>query len=403
MKCVVGLTAIILHANWAVTGSALTVSNNSHVLRVFGDKRNDLIEIVDHGAGSLSVNGTQYHGVKRLVVDAGGGNDTITYDTQDILSVSEIQIELGTGDDIAEFSLGTITAHVQSEVRGGAGGDAISTLFGEVLASVNAESLMEGEVGDDVISCAQYNVAGSATCISNGGAGDDHIFCHAETILSGGQAECLPDGGPGNDTIACAKASVAGFASCVSDGGAGHDVLSCVLEAMTETGSGLCDQSGGPGNDTLTCETRDIEGQHVCFGDGGTGNDVVNSIVKGSNRPDSECTLLGGAGDDELNIELGTAASPITVSTGPVLFYADAGLGNDHFVTTANLTDESDLTISDVTVLLGRGDDTATLNFLSLGAGEIVEAVYDGGKGVDTYAGTLPADFLPLVDFELGV
>ncbi|MFO1095888.1 MAG: hypothetical protein U0992_21665, partial [Planctomycetaceae bacterium] len=222
-------------------------------------------------------------------------------------------------------------------------------------------------------------------------------------IFSGGQAECLPDGGPGNDTIACAKANVAGFASCISDGGAGNDVLSCVLEVMTETGSALCDQSGGPGIDTLACETSDIDGQHICFGDGGAGNDTVNSIVKGDNRPDSECTLLGGPGDDVLNIELGTAATPITVRTGPVLFYADAGVGNDHFITTANLTDDSDVTISNVTVLLGRGDDTATLEFLSLGGGEIEEAVYDGGNGVDTYEGTLPADFLPLVDFEIGV
>lgn len=403
MKYLIGLTAFALHAAWSGNCSALTVLEGSHALKILGDKGNDLIEIVDNGAGSLSVNGTEYFDVLRLTIDTKGGHDKVTYDTVDELSLSKIQIDLGPGDDIAELNLGVVGADIQSEICGGAGRDALTTSFGGVPAGVSADSLMEGEPGDDVVTCLQQDVAGSAACISRGGAGDDQIFCHADRILEGGEAECVTDGGTGDDAITCAKTDVAGFASCMSDGGAGNDNLSCVLNEMTETGSGLCHQIGGPGNDTLVCETSDIRGEHACFGEGGAGNDIVNSIVKGDNRPQSECTLIGGPGDDELNIELGTFAVPITVETGPVLFFADAGLGNDHLTTTANLTGESDATISSVTVLMGRGNDTMTLEFLSVGNGVLEEEVYDGGQGEDTYEGTIPAMFLPLVNFEIGV
>lgn len=403
MKYLIGFTAFVLHAAWSANCSALTVRAARHSLTITGDNRSDLIEIVDYGAGSLTVNGTAHFGVLRLVIYSNGGRDKVTYDTLDELSLSKIQIDLGAGDDIADLNLGVSGADVQSETYGGAGVDELTTVFGGVPAGVAAESLMDGEQGNDVVTCVQQNVAGSVACISRGGAGNDHIFCLAENIFEGGEAECITEGGNGDDTIACAKSNVAGFASCVGDGGAGHDDLSCVLNLMTETGLGLCHQIGGLGNDTLSCETSDIHGEHSCFGDGGAGNDVVNSIVKGENSPQSDCSLFGGSGDDDLNIELGTFALPITVASGPVEFFADAGAGNDHLTTTANLTDESDATISSVTVLMGRGNDTMTLDFLSMGNGVLEEQIYDGGQGVDTYEGTVPAMFLPLVNFEIGL
>lgn len=453
VKPLIRLTVFVLQMSGAVTCQAVTIVEGDHSLKITGDRGNDDIEIVDSGAGSLTVNDTEYVEILRLEIDTKGGQDHVTYDTVEGLSLSSIQIDLGPGDDVAELNLGIVGADVRSEVHGGAGKDEITTVFGEVLAGVNAESVMEGELGDDMLTCLQQNVAGSVSCvgrggagndqifchaenvleggqagclsdggigddmiacaksyvagsvscISDGGAGDDQIFCHADNVLEGGRAECTSNGGIGNDTILCTKVDIAGFASCVSDGGAGNDSLSCMLDVLTGTGSGLCHQTGGTGNDTLLCETNDIDGEHVCYADGGAGNDLVTSIVKGVNRPDVECNLYGGTGNDELVEQLGTLTEPLTVQSGTVTFLADAGAGDDHFFVTANLTDESDATITDVTVLMGTGNDTATLNYYSLGGAALEDQLYDGGKGVDTYEGTVPAMYLPLVNFEIGV
>ena len=139
----------------------------------------------------------------------------------------------------------------------------------------------------------------------------------------------------------------------------------------------------------------------MCFQDGGAGNDTLNWIVRGVNSANAQCSLYGGAGNDVFNGELGTFENELTITTGTVSFLLDAGTGNDHFNLTANLSAASDATISSVAVLLGAGNDTATLNLLSLGGAVILDQVYDGGRAHDTYEGNVPAMFLPRANFEI--
>lgn len=379
---------------------SVTMVSTGDLLTINGDTHDNVINITDNGGGSLTVNGKGFSGIHKLICNTKGGADEFHYSATGALSLSRLDLDLGLGDDIANVALGIVKANLQSEIRGGAGKDAITTVFGAVKAGVKAESSMDGGIGDDILRCVQRDVAGSASCENRGGAGADRIFCEGTNVLKGGRSECLSDGGLGDDVIQCTKAHIAGYASCVSDGGAGNDDLSCVLDDMTETGSALCHQTGGRGDDTLRCETGNIAGEHVCFQDGGAGDDTLNWIVKGVNSAIAQCSLYGGTGNDVFNGEIGTLTDPVTITSGTVSFFLDAGAGNDRFQSTANLTADSDPTLSSITVLMGRGNDTTTLNYYSLGGALLVDQLYDGGRGVDVYEGTIPAEFLPLMNFE---
>jgi hypothetical protein len=403
MKYLIGMAIVVFHAAWAVSCTAFTVEARNRSLTITGNQEDDCIEIMDDGGGTLRVNGTKYRKVRSLAINTNAGHDRVIYRTANKFSLSSIQIDLGPGDDVAALNLGTVENDVRSEIDGGVGMDTISTTFQRVEAGVVAESIVDSGPGNDKIGCAQLNVAGRVTCVSRGGAGHDEIRCHADNVFAGGEAACLSDGGSGDDTIVCSKANVAGFASCISDGGAGDDDLSCNLDGMTKSGSGLCHQSGGAGNDTVLCQTNNLDGKHACFVDGGAGNDDVTSVVKGTNFANAHCFMYGGPGDDNLVEQLGTLEDPLTVKSGTVTFFADAEGGDDHFAVTANLSPESDALISSVTVLMGNGNDIATLNYYSLGGALLGEQLYDGGPGRDTYEGTIPAMFLPIVNFEIEV
>lgn len=379
---------------------SVTMVSTGDLLTINGDAHDNAINITDNGGGSLTVNGKVFSGIHKLICNTKSGADEVHYSAAGALSLSRLDIDLGLGDDIANVALGIVRANLQSEVRGGAGKDAITTVFRAVKAGVKAESSMDGGLGNDIIRCVQHDVAGSASCENRGGAGADRIFCEGTNVFESGRSECLSDGGLGNDVIQCTKAHIAGYASCVSDGGAGNDDLSCVLDDMAETGSALCHQTGGCGDDTLRCETGNIAGEHVCFQDGGAGDDTLNWVVKGDNTATAQCSLYGGTGNDLFNGEIGTLSNPVSVKSGTVSFFLDAGAGNDRFQSTANLTADSDGTLSSITVLMGRGNDATTLNYYSLGGALLVDQHYDGGPGVDVYKGTIPPEFLPLTNFE---
>lgn len=379
---------------------AVTMVSTGDLLTINGDAHDNVINVTDNGGGSLSVNGKAFSGIHRLICDTKGGADSFQYSATGVLSLSCLDLDLGLGDDIAVVALGVVAARLQSEIRGGAGKDAITTEFGAVAAGVTAKSSMDGGLGDDLVSCVQRNVAGSAICNNHGGAGDDMMFCESTNVLADGRSECISDGGLGDDVMQCTKAHVAGYANCVGDGGAGDDYLSCILDDMAESGSALCHQTGGLGNDTLLCEAGNVAGEHECFQDGGAGNDTLNWIVKGVNTANAQCSLYGGAGNDVFNGQIGTATDPVTIKSGTVSFFLDAGAGNDRFVSTANLAANSNATISSISVLMGRGNDSTTLNYYYLGGALLADQLYDGGRGVDVYAGTIPAEFLPLINFE---
>jgi hypothetical protein len=389
---------------------AVTILDLGDSLKIVGDADNDLIEIVDQGGGALHVNGTDFFGIHRVEIDAKGGADEVHYQTAGELSVSEIRLKLGSGDDIAKLNLGAVRGELQSEIEGGAGADAISVKFDAVFAGADARSLVDGGLGDDLIGCEQNNIAGRVSCISRGGLGNDAVFCEKNNVMEGGLAECISDGGLGDDAIGCIALDVAGHSSCVSDGGLGHDLVSCKITNLAETGSALCHQTGGDGNDEMTCDKDTVHGAHVCFGDGGSGDDVMNWVSTGENSGDFQCTMHGGAGDDKMNIfvgvdQEGNVDPEGNLFTGTVEYFAGAGVGNDTWSATVNFRQGTTGVFQSLTVLLGSGDDTLILAFLSPVVAQVSEHQFSGGLGEDAWIGPPPSalGFTNVEDFEIGV
>jgi hypothetical protein len=373
-------------------------------LIIAGDAGNDLIEIVDNGGGTLSVNGVDYSEIDRVLINTQGGADRVTYETEGEVSISSLQLNLGWGDDVADLDYGTVGGKLRSEVFGDLGADEISTSLAAVLSEGDALSIMDGGLGDDIIRCAQNNVAGLAACVSRGGVGNDQIFCSKLNVFAGGQAVCESIGGIGDDIIMCTEMDVAGRTECIGNGGLGDDVVSCTLTNLAQTGSALCQQSGGAGDDVLTCAKGTILGQHVCFINGGAGNDIMNWVVTGiDNSGEFQCNADGGAGNDQINLQLGTETAPVDFK-GVVDYFADTGSGDDEWNAIVNFTGDSDGVVSSSTVLLGDGSDAALLGFISLGNTQILAGLVDGGAGEDTYFGPPPM-FLtfPVSNFEIGV
>lgn len=373
-------------------------------LIIAGDAGDDFVEIVDNGGGTLSVNGVDYSGIDRVLINTQGGADLVLYETEGEVSISSLQLNLGSGDDVADLDYGTVGGTLRSEIFGDLGADEISTSLAAVLAGGDALSLMHGGLDDDVIGCSQNNVAGRAACISQGGVGDDQIFCSKLNVFAGGQAVCESIGGIGDDIILCTEMDVAGHTECIGNGGFGNDVVSCTLTNLAVTGSALCQQSGGAGDDVLTCAKGTILGQHVCFINGGAGNDIMNWVVTGiENSGDFQCIADGGVGDDQINLQLGTATAPVDFK-GVVDYFCDTGSGNDQWNAIVNFTGDSDGEVSTFTVLLGDGSDAALLGFIGLGNTQILAGLVDGGAGDDTYFGP-PVMFLtfPVSNFEIGV
>lgn len=375
-----GAALFILHLTWAATCPAVTILQKGKSLVLTGTADSDLIEIVDHGGGSLTVNGADYSGIEKLTIDARAGADEVYYETEGVLSLSDIEVGLGEGDDIADLQLGAVVGKLRSLVEGADGADTVMTTFDAVLAGGDALSVITGGSGDDVIMCGKFNV------------------------MAGGRAECNSDGGLGDDTIMCAAGNIAGHSSCISAGGSGDDVVFCSISGLLETGSALCFETGGAGNDVMTCSKADISGEHVCFGDGGSGNDTMNWVVTGANSGDFDCSMFGGDDHDDINIVIVGAEGQSVNFTGTARYSADAGPGDDVWTAAVFLDDASDGKFESSDVFLESGDDTAVLGFQSVGQTEVVDGVFSGGAGVDSYVGP-PPQFLqfPVVGFELGV
>jgi Ca2+-binding RTX toxin-like protein len=225
------------------------------------------IEALDGGSQGSGCAFTQ-SSVSLVIVNAGGGNDSVTIQS----SVGSIPFELN-------------------------GGDGDDTLFGHTQADTLA-----GEGGNDRIDAGD----GGASMV--GGAGND-------TLIGGASGDTF-DGGDGNDT---ADYSAVIFSNLfidldnVADDGAGEgDNVRDNIETLF----------GGGGNDTI----RGSDGHNRIEGRGG--NDQIygdfNSTVTSSQGSD---TLDGGDGDDTIDGMDG--GDQLYDSAGLDVLYG--GLGSDTF------------------------------------------------------------------------
>lgn len=231
-------------------------------------------------------------GVDSILVEALGGNDSVTSDAETSATPLPVRINGGGGDDTLAGGRGNDT------INGGDGNDAINgnkgndRLFGDAgddyLTALTGRDFFSGGEGNDRIAVS-LNLYPGITM--RGDAGNDRI-------TGGFDGETI-DGGTGNDTINAGP----GDDSILAQGG-NDNVLA---------GSGDDTVYGMNGNDRIEGE----EGDDSLFG--GRGSDLLiagagNDVLAGNDgEPD---TLFGNDGQDSATADAGDVVDSVeSVST----------------------------------------------------------------------------------------
>lgn len=331
---------------------------------VFGDTA-DVITLDDEGTpgngimrlSSVSSSETLHFtdATSAIVIDAGGGDDSITIMPVDSGFTAAIEVRGGSGDDVVNAS------------------------------AAAAGFLLNGNSGNDTIT---------------GGSGNDTLFgSEDDDLLQGGGGNDTLDGGLGTDTIA--ESSDANFVlDSTSLTGLGSDAFVSIEQAALTGGvsantidvslfTGSTTVTAGAGNDTVIGS----DNADQIFGgsgdddlSGGLGNDLVNGEsdddqIHGGENDD---TLLGGAGADTLHGESGDDdirghSSDDLIVGGQGNDTLNGGSGTDRLIESGNV----DFTLTDVS-LVGAGTDTLTdIEFAELSGGNSANVIDASGYSGD--------------------
>ena len=201
-----------------------------------GDSAPDEINIsLDMQNGTMSFNDTEYAGVAYIMVNGGGGNDTIS-----VVATAPGQIAAGiNGDEGCDF----IACNFDAVISGGNGGDEIH--LGDAY-----DGMVFGDGGSDCIYVSGYCLG----AVIDGGTGGD--FIDATESLFG----VTIYGGTGDDQI---------YGSNYDDtiyGGTGADIIVALngQDGIYSAGDGAIDWiDGGDGQDTLFGDVVEIKIQNV--------------------------------------------------------------------------------------------------------------------------------------------
>ena len=257
-------------------------------------------------------------------------------------------------------------------------------------ADVLAPSVLNGGDGNDVL------VAGSGQTIMDGGAGNDTLIGspEADTIV-GGDGNDIIDARAGDDLI------VGGLGDDRITGGSGRDILresgdvNFTLSSIQLTGNGtdtlatieVVELTGGPSANTMT--VRQFGGELVTLA-GLDGNDQYLVAINGAGNTryvvndaagDDTLTVQGTDRDDNFLLVVGQVSekSEIVEHTGVVRIIVDAGAGQDRIAVQATASGtrtqvlggaDSDLiSVSSQAVIDNNGDLAGIQGTLSIDAG----------------------------------
>ena len=315
-------------------------------LQVRGSDQNDTILIEPGAAGRVNVRiGNQAaisfskNEFDLVVVDALGGNDTITvtatgFSTSILGGAGNDTITGGSGRDTIEGGNGN------DSIVGGSGGDTMNVLSGgngnDTITGGQGNDVLIGDAGQDSLTGLGGNdsmLGGDGNDILNGNAGDDTMRGGLENdsffggagndLLVGGENNDTIDGGSGDDSLKgdngndqlfgkLGKDTLdGGFGSDLCEGGADNDVLLSNGETapIQDFGNVIRAFADFVGNSILDIfVNNDAANAAVRFGEfleeigapvtldilnGGAGNDTMT----GGNATD---VLFGESGDDLL-------------------------------------------------------------------------------------------------------
>jgi hypothetical protein len=265
---------------------AANVIAMSGVLYVTGDETANTIAISYDGQGgttaSVSTASTPVTGaggdIRRIVIDARGGDDVVTFDLSDELARAlAVNATLGRGNDDATFDLsaGITDARLLLNVLGGDGDDTVTADVGTLTDSHLVINATLGR-GDDTFDAAiSGSLVGRSTAVinSDGLDGIDRLTLDAIGLAIAEQSTLASrlDGGARTDTVAIDySGQLDGKLGVLATGASGSDTIEVNLtSAEQSTGRLGTVVSGGRGNDNLTLNVVDNSG-------GSTGSTLRN-------------------------------------------------------------------------------------------------------------------------------
>jgi len=329
--------------------------------------------------GSATPKDLDYAAVKKLVINANDGNDTIWVDGN--VGAIPTTINGGNGDDRLTASSGN------DLLNGGAGNDSMNGGSGnDKLDAGDGNDTLMGSAGNDTLL---------------GGAGTDKLFGLAgNDLLDGGLGADDMSGGVDTDTITYASRTAAVTVDITETpteladdgeagekdyvrvdvenliGGSGNDKFTGSSWTITGTFSRNNKFTGNGGNDTLI----GLDGNDTL--DAGAGNDSLDGGVGND-------LLAGGLGTDQIIGGVGTDLADYSSHTANLKITLD-GLAND------GATGENDKLFADIeNVIGGKGNDwiigNAANNVIKGNAGN---DTLEGGAGNDSLYGDAGVDKL---------
>lgn len=291
----------------------------------------------------------------RLVLDLGGGTDTVGMSATNVFG--QIEVNGGFGDDVLS---GNSAANL---LDGSSGADTITGGGGaDTLLGGEGNDILTGGDGDDSLT------GGAGNDTLNGGNNDDTI--HQGSVSSGADAIVGGAGVDAADYTARSTALTLSLDGVANDGESCNGIGTCEGDNLDATTEQI---NSGSGADT-------IQGNAGATVRAGDGNDV---IIEGATPTGGE-TLDGQAGVDTISYQERTVAVAITLASGAPGGAGCPGLAceNDSLSGFEHAVGGSDADVM-------TGSDFGDIIDAGGGADEILagdgDDVIDGGEGDDTF------------------
>ena len=407
--------------------ATMTLLNDGHTLSVVGDRSDNHIEIVQDDRGvHVTADGAQtqnFTGIELILVQTGYGNDDVRvihgFNPQpdppgNQWRSLDLRVSLGEGDDKFAADLRVPSGTIRVGVDAGNGNDAVTF---RTVSDPNSrpQSAGDGSVrtvmlyanlgaGNDVFNGDLQFPPDPCRLMVMGGSGADSINALIGLLSNAtpigdvqGTIDLSLNGGDGNDDIRSAARNVNlnGRVTIDLQGEAGNDIVQQTVE-MVRVNAGLdLNARGGAGNDYVVLsaapESRSTSDVFPTF--------FVNSKVR--------LNLQGDLGSDRL---IGLIL-PCVMPAGSLDMIFGGGGGNDLFSILLELApgmadpppehttpEEQDGPIR-LAVLGGDGDDRLYLSVRNLGHSmSPLDVRLDGGTGLNTAVVTPAIDVSDWLD-----